>query len=143
MEYIQNGNFEDGTLEHWTVVQAPVTVGQEDDRHHASFGADSKLNQHWRMDNKPSVLTLSLEIKVADGLSEPTGQVQAVLFAHGVGLPGIHTVNLPEYPEWRSYTVAFPMIHSEVTGTLELLVQPGFNNAVSIRNISVTGPVLS
>jgi hypothetical protein len=139
MEYIENGNFEDGLEAHWRIVQPPVTLGQEDDLYHATFGADAKLSQNFDIPDSPTQLTLSMEVKVDGGSGAATGQVQLILEAQaGSQNPSFITLNITEHPTWRPYSVTLNTIPANLTrGALELLVQPDFHFPVHLRNISV------
>lgn len=140
MEYIKNGNFEDGLETDWKIVQPPVTLGQEDDRYHATFGADAKLVQSFHIPDSPTQLTLSMEVKVDGGSGAATGQVQLILETQDHNQnPGFVTLNITEHATWLPYSVTLNSIPPNLTsGALELLVQRDFQLPVHLRNISVS-----
>ncbi|MDB5981753.1 MAG: hypothetical protein JWQ69_2768 [Pseudomonas sp.] len=145
MEYIKNGNFEDGLEANWKIIQPPVTLGQESDRYHATFGADAKLIQNFYIPDNPTLLTLSMEVKVDGGSGAATGQVQLVLEAQaGSQDPSFITLNITEHPIWRPYSVTLHTLPANLTsGALELLVQRDFHLPVHLRNISVNSGVVT
>jgi hypothetical protein len=141
MNYIKNGNFEDG-LTNWNVVQAPITIEKEGDRYHARFGRDAKLTQNWSATDKPTFVLISLEIRVINGSNQATGMVQGVVHSEGPAGPTFETFNINEYLDWRTFN-HIVQLHGNTSRTLELVVQPNATNIVQMRNIAVIGSDVS
>lgn len=138
MNYIENGNFEDGTLTHWQVMKPPVTLEKDGERYHANFGRGAELIQSWNTADKPTLVTVSLEVRVINGSNQPTGMVQGILHSQGPAGPIAETFNINEYLGWQTFTKVV-QLHGNTPDALELLVQPTASNIVQLRNISVIG----
>jgi len=133
-DYIQNGNFEGGKLEHWKVLSGDISVQQEGDRFYALLNHGSKLNQRFNItDVQPRQFVLTLDVRVENGSDLANGQAQVIWFSGLLSRP----FNLVESAEWRTITIPVNVSSPSFTNNLEVLVQPRFDNLVSVRNISV------
>ena len=135
MEYLTNGDFENGKLEPWQSVGTPISVVEEDGEYHAQLSAGGKLNQRFTIaDVQPRRFSVAVELRVSGGSDEAEGKVQLIWSAN----LSIKTFNLVESSDWT--TVTIPVNLSSVTSTnnVEVLVQPRFDKVVSVRSVSVT-----
>lgn len=140
-EYIQNGDFKNGDLDPWV---SKGSVESEEDinrqRYHVSIGAASQILQHWRMDEPHGSLLFTVDIKVENGSDLPRGGVQVLfLFSGGPGDPISATYNVKEASEWETLYLPLNAGGNATSGNIDLLVQPGFTNKVTMTNISLLG----
>lgn len=140
-EYIQNGDFKNGALAPWAPKGSVVT---EEDinrrRFHVSIGAASQILQHWRMDEPHGSLVFTVDVKVENGSNLVTGGVQVIfVFSGGPGGPISATYNIKEASEWETLYLPLNAGGNATSGNIDLLVQPGFTNKVTMTNISLVG----
>ncbi|MDB6143208.1 MAG: hypothetical protein JWP80_2252 [Pseudomonas sp.] len=137
MEYIKNGNFENGSLENWDVQRGSVTPVEEGGRYHVVLGRDVRLSQTFD-GAAGQFATVSLEVQVVNGPNRPTGDLEFLLYFQGGTDPGAPTFAINEPADWQTHT-QIVQLHGGKPSLLEFITQHDINKIIKIRNLSVVG----